>query len=494
MELNTIIMIVYLTLMLLLGIYCVRYIKTFDDFFVAGRRLGFWLSLGTMASIFVGGSAIGVAGMAHKYGIGAFWYYFAFAIGFFILAKTFVGPLRSLEQYTIADIFAARYDDRVRLMSSVIIFLAWLFFFAALVVAGARVVEVTLGWSLPLAIIVTAGVFTIYTSIGGMWAVTMTDMVQFIILVIGLSVIFPVSLSKVGGLTGLFAQVPSSFTSVIPILDGSKMIGLGMVVATFMLTTPTTIVAPDVYLRIWCIKDDHSAQKTLYALAALLIVFSAMITLSGMAAQVLVPEVEHELALPLMMSTLLPTGLSGLLLVALLAAAVSGAVPEVVVCSSILARDIYQKFINPQADNRQLLKASRLLTFLVGVLGMVLALNIPGVMDLTYHCYRIFVPAAVPATIAAFYSRKTSGTAALASMITGPVVSIFCMIVFPNTFLTFLDPVILGLVASTAALLIVGRFTKPTAAQVEFYDNIQAKLSKNKGGYKQVSGNESTMI
>lgn len=480
MDINNIIMIIYLAAMLCLGIYCVKYIKTFDDFFVAGRRLGFWMSLGTMASIFVGGSAIGVAGMAHEYGIGAFWYYAAFALGFFILAKTFVGPLRSLEQYTIADIFEARYDGRARMAASIIIFIAWLFFFAALVVGGARVIEVSLGWSLPVAIIVVAGVFTIYTSIGGMWAVTMTDFVQFIILVIGLIVIFPLSIAHVGGLGALMNSVPADYTSIIPVLNGSEMVGVGMVFATFILTTPTTIVAPDVYLRIWCMKDDRSAKKVLYALAALLIVFSIMLTLTGLAAYVVNPGVDHEMSLPLMVKQLLPVGISGLMLVALLAASVSGAVPEVVVCASILARDIYQKFINPNADGKKLLKMSRIFTFLVGVIGMCLALCIPGVMDLTFQCYRIFIPAAVPATIAAFYSRKTSGTSALVSMIIGPVVSITCMIAFPESYKTFFDPVIPGLIASTAAMLITNRFTKPTEKQVAFYDNVHAKMDAAK--------------
>lgn len=484
LDIDTIIMIVYLFAMLCLGIYCARFIKGFDDFFVAGRRLGFWLSLGTLASIFVGGSAIAVAGMGHQYGVGGVWYYIAFSLGFFILAKTFVAPLRSLEQYTIADIFEARYSKKARVAVSFIIFVAWLFFFAALIVAGARVIEVTLGWNIITAIIVTAGVFTIYTSIGGMWAVTMTDFVQFLILVVGIIVMFPLALYHVGGFEGLFSALPTAYKGAVPEVDGSTMAGLGFLFATFMLTTPTTIVAPDVYLRVWCIKDDKSAKKTLYVLAVLLILFSAILVITGMAAYVIVPDAEHELALPLMMQTLLPAGLSGLMLVALLAAAVSGAVPEVIVCASILARDIYQSFINPNADDKKLLKVSRILTFFVGICGMALACSMTNVMDLTYYCYRIFVPATVPSIIAAFYSRKTTGAAALASIITGPVVVLLWLLVMPDSVMGFLDPVLPGLVASTLALIITNRFTKPTAEQEAFYDSVQAKLKSKKEAKK----------
>lgn len=69
---------------------------------------------------------------------------------------------------------------------------------------------------------------------------------------------------------------------------------------------------------IWCIKDDKTAQKTLHSLSALLVVFAVILTLTGMAAQVLVPEAAHEMALPLMIKSLLPSGISGIMLVALL--------------------------------------------------------------------------------------------------------------------------------------------------------------------------------
>lgn len=484
-NLDTIIMLIYLAGMLILGLWCVRYIKSFDDFFVAGRRLGFFLSIGTMAALFVGGSAIGVAGMGHDYGIGAIWYYAAYAIGFTTLGLTFVVPLRAMGQYTVADIFAVRYDERVRLLSTVITFFAWIFFFAAFVVAGARVVEVLLGWDLRIAILVTAGIFTIYTSVGGMWAVTMTDFVQFVILITGILIIFPVAMVAVGGPEALFAATPPENTSLIPIFEGGTVwTGLGYVICTIVLTGSTGIVAPDIYLRVWCCKDDRTAKLTLYVVSALVVVFAFMLSMIGMAAKILNPEIAHEMALPWMVQTLLPHGLSGLVLVALMAAAISGAVPELVVCSSILARDLYQKLINPKADEKQLLKVSRLLTFLIGVIGMILAYLLPGFMDLTYQCYRIFVPAIAPICIAAFYSKKTTSKAALWSMAISIVVTTFCIIAFPETYLTMKDPLFIGLITSISTLLIFNHFTKPSEKDAEFVENALGLIADYKAGKK----------
>lgn len=466
-NLDTVIMIVYLLAMLVLGVYCSRFIKTFDDFFVAGRRLGFFLALGTMSALFVGGSAIGISGMGHDYGIGAIWYYIAYGIGFVALALTFVVPLRALNEYTCSDIFAHRYGERVRLASSIITFVAWILFFAAFVVAGARVVEALLGWPLWLSILLTAGIFTIYTSVGGMWAVTMTDFAQFVILVLGLLVIFPVSLFAVGGFEGLAAGLPEGFFSLIPQFEGKTTLdGVGYVVATLVVTGMTGIVGPDVYIRVWCAKDNRTAKHVLYAVGGLIVVGALMLVLIGMAARVLNPGIEHEMAMPWMISQLLPAGVSGLVLVALMAAAISGAVPELVVCSSILARDVYQRVIDPKANQKKLLTVSRVLTFLVGCIGMMMAVSLPNFMDLTYHCYRVFVPAIAPITIAAFYSKKTNEKSAFWSMLSGAGTALFCIIAFPQSYLTFADPVIIGLIVSIVVLLCLNRVTKSAHPEV----------------------------
>lgn len=323
---------------------------------------------------------------------------------------------------------------------------------------------------------------TIYTSVGGMWAVTMTDLVQFVILFLGIFVIFPVGMSAVGGIGALFAATPPENTSIIPIMDGSIINGLGYVVATVILTGSTGIVAPDIFIRVWCAKDDKTAKNTLVITAILVAIFAFMLTLLGMAAKIMAPEIAHEMSLPWMVKALLPAGVSGLVLVALMSAAISGAVPELVVCSSILARDVYQRFINPKADEVKLLKASRLLTFSVGVLGMLLAMKLPGFMDLTYNCYRIFVPVVAPACIAAFYSKKTGSTSALLSMLTTITVVAFMMIFMPWTFLTFADPVIVGLLVSIATLIIANRFTTSTEEQVAFVEDAQAKIAAYKAG------------
>ncbi len=165
-----------------------------------------------------------------------------------------------------------------------------------------------------------------------------------------------------------------------------------------------------------------------------------------------------------------------------MAAAISGAVPELVVCSSILARDVYQRVFDPKANQKRLLLASRILTFLVGVAGMIMAVSLPNFMDLTYHCYRVFVPAIAPITIAAFYSKKTNEKSALVSMLVGAGTALFCIFMFPESYLTFADPVIIGLIASIAVLLVLNQVTKSSTPEIgdAFVDNAQKEIAAYK--------------
>ena len=491
--LDTIILIVYLVAMLVLGIYCVRYIKTYDDFFVSGRGLGFGLAVGTTAALFVGGSAIGVAGMGYDYGIGAIWYYIAYAVGFVILGVTFTAPLRAMNEYTIADIFAWRYGEQVRFTSSILTLVSWVFFFAAFVIAGARVVEVAMGWPLWICILATAGIFTIYTSIGGMWAVTMTDTVQFIMLLAGMLIIFPVSINAVGGFTGLYNSLDPSYFALIPEQVGGVEFnfseGLGYVVSTLFITGVTGVVGPDLYIRIWCAKDARTAKNVLYLTAALMLFGALMLAMVGMSALVLNPTLEAEFSMPWIIRELLPPGIAGLVLVALMAAAIAGAVPELVVCASIIAQDIYRKKFRPEADDKELLTASRVISFAVGAIGMILAVVMPGFMDLTYNCYRIFVPTVCPIVILAFYSKRINNQGAMASMISGFVVSIFCIFAFPETLLTWFDPVFPSTIISVVLLYVVSALKPSTepereASFLEFSKRELEKYAEEKAARK----------
>jgi SSS family solute:Na+ symporter len=261
-------------------------------------------------------------------------------------------------------------------------------------------------------------------------------------------------------------------------------------VATLVVTGITGIVGPDVYIRVWCAKDNRTAKNVLYAVSIMIVFGAIMLALIGMCANVLNPGIEHEMAMPWMIRNLLPSGLAGLILVALMAAAISGAVPELVVCSSILANDVYKRVINKEADDKQLLKVSRRLTFAVGVCGMALAMVLPGFMDLTYHCYRIFDPAIAPITVAAFYSRKVSSKSAMLSMIVGAVTAVFCIIAFPESYLTWGDPVIVATIVSILTLVISSQFLKSDDPKREndFVDYAQKQMAlwkEEKKAFKQ---------
>lgn len=439
----------YLVGMLGLGLYATRFVRNFDDYFVAGRRLGFLLSLGTLSAIFVGGGAIGIAGQGYSIGMGGVWYYWAYALGFLVLALTVLRQVRGQNRYTIADLLYEHFGPGAKLVSSLVIFFSWLCFLAALIVAGARVVEVVFGLPLPLAIFLVAATVVTYTTFGGMWAVAMTDLFQSTLLLLSIGAMFVAALVKLGGWQPAFAALPESFALVAPPGQHQYLWAMVWIIA------PTTIVGPDIYLKIWSMKDNRTAHRTVWVLILVIAACAVCLTFLGVAARSLIPGVEPELALPSMVRHLFAPGLSGVVLVSLMAAAVSGAVPQVVVCSSILTRDVYQGWIDPAATPTRLLALARINTLLVGTAGMVLAQWIPNIVELSLHAYRIFVPALVPQVLAAFFLTGVRPRAAVASMVLGPAVTVTAMVTMPGSMLTYWDPVIPGLLAAVAAMTVL---------------------------------------
>lgn len=439
----------YVVTILAIGYGNRRRVRNFDDFFVAGRRFGFARSIGTLASIFIGGSAIGLTGQGFRFGLAGGWYVWGYAGGFALLALTLLPAVRRLRQYTIADILGARFGEGARRLSSVVIFASWIFFLAAMMEAGGTVVAALLHIPLSLAVACAGAIFLSYAALGGMSSVTLVSSVQSAALFVCICVLFVLGMGRMSAHGG-FTALAASPAAIAPV-------GLWpYIFATVLIMGPTTVVGPDIYLSVWSMKDEGTARRTIWTVAGLLLLCGVMLSLLGGVARVLLPSLPPESSLPALSGLLLSPGFSGVAMIIFMAATMSAAVPEVVVCSSILTRDIYHSWLRPRANTGELLLASRVNTLLVGVMGGALALAIPGVVTLSLWAYRIFVPAIVLQVIAALAWNRASTVTVLTSMVAGPGVTVVTAILFPSSLMTYVDPVVPGIVVTFAVLLVGG--------------------------------------
>jgi SSS family solute:Na+ symporter len=441
-------MVAYLAAIVAAGPLARRLVGRADDFFLAGGSATFARGLATLVLIFVGGGSLGVSGLGFSTGLFGSWYYLAYCLGFVILAATFLTSLRVLSRVTIGEILGQRFGSQVARVSSLVTLAAWVFLLASLLATGGRLLEITFGIAYWQGVLVTTLVTVISASIGGMVAVTALSWAQAGLLVAAIAILFAFTLASTGGWGPAFARLPVGFESVLPATQ------VGVAYALLLIIAPTTVVAPDVYLNVWSLVDARTARRTIWTLVGVIAMCGVMLAFIGAAARLSFPHAAPEQALPLMARGLLPPVVAGVVLVALIGAAISGAVPETVVCASVLTRDLFLGWVWPLAGNRSVLLASRVSVVLVGLTALVLAVSIPEVVDLALHAYRIFVPAIVPQVLAALFVSWARPQAVMASMVAGPAVVVVQGLLLPNTLRSFADPVGPGILAAVLVLVV----------------------------------------
>ena len=206
----TAIVVVYLLIMLFIGWYSSTKISSNTDFMVAGRRLGPFLMAGTLAATEIGGgSSLGVVqnGMS-GYGISAAWYIITMGLAFVVL--TFLAPkFRAATVKTVPEYFRRRYGKSAGLVTAIIMLLPLVGLTAGQFIASAVILSTMLGIGYKTAVIIVAVVVTIYSVMGGLWSVTLTDFVQVFLIIIGMIIAVPFAINLAGGWDAVVANVPA---------------------------------------------------------------------------------------------------------------------------------------------------------------------------------------------------------------------------------------------------------------------------------------------
>ena len=176
------IVVVYLVGMIAFGFWGKRRATTQSDFLVAGRRLGPLLYSGTMAAIVLGGaSTIGGVGLGYEYGISGMWLVVAIGVGILLLSLLFAGRIQRLRVYTVSQMLELRYGPGSSVLSGVVMWAYTLMLSVTSTIAYATIFGVLFDIGKVPAIILGGSVVIVYSTLGGMWSITLTDFVQFII-------------------------------------------------------------------------------------------------------------------------------------------------------------------------------------------------------------------------------------------------------------------------------------------------------------------------
>ena len=397
-----IIVAVYFLGMIAIGVVSRRKARGVDDFFVAGRSGSTLFITGSLLATIVGGSAtVGMAGLGFTQGLTGAWWLLVGSIGLVMLGLFFAKKVREFGLYTLPELVEKQYGARVGLASSLLIIVAWIGIIAGQIIASGKILSV-LGIGSPLLwMVLFTIVFIVYTVLGGQYAVIRTDTLQTVIIFAGIFGGLALLLSHLGGWSGLEARLsPEQFTFPL-----SAQFGGAELVTLLLLVGLTYVVGPDMYSRLFCAKDGRIARKSVFWTALLIIPFAFGITLIGMGASALFPDISPEQAFPTVIMEVFPPFLGGVVLAALLSAVMSSADTCLLSASTILTVDVIRRF-KPSLSQGEILSLSRWGIVVLGLSSLILALTLKGIISALLFAYTVYTAGLILPVIAGFYKNR----------------------------------------------------------------------------------------
>ena len=423
--------------MLGIGLHYFRKSESVDDYYVGGRQIKPWhIGLSIVATDVGGGFSIGLGGLGFLMGISGSWMLFTGIIGawvtiVFIIPRVF-NLLKSKSFITFPEILGALFDKRVAFIAGVISLIGYLGFTSSQLLAGAKLASATFtGISLESCIWLMGIIAVVYTVMGGMKAVVYTDTIQWIILFSGLFLIgIPFGYNALGGWEGIVSSLPKSHLSLAQVTP--------MQMVNWIITiVPIWFIGMTLYQRMFACGNEKAAKKAWFIaglfewpfmafMGVILGMFAKAAHTQGMFDSVgylSTSAMDPEMGLPVLLATILPAGLMGLMMAAYFSAILSTADSCLMAASGNLVADIIKPFKKLNAAKE--LRLSRYLTLVLGLMAVILASRMENVLELMLMSYSFMVSGLLVPVIAGFLLKKPEPVAALLSMVAGGTTTIF---------------------------------------------------------------------
>lgn len=462
-ALVTIVVVVYLLFMLWIGWYSSKKITTNTDFMVAGRRLGPVLMAGTLAATEIGGgSSLGVVqqGM-QNHGLSASWYIITMGIAFVILA--FLAPkFRAATVKTVPEYFRRRYGKSSGLITAVITFIPLVGLTVGQIIASAVILSTMLGISYGTAVIVVSVVVTIYSIMGGLWSVTLTDFVQVFLIVIGMIIAVPFAMKEAGGWANVTANIPEGTLNMF------KGYSLFDVISLVIMYIATFSVGQEAVSRFYAAKDGKAAKGGSILAAIVNFIYAFIPTILGIITLALInmgkfsaeefAGVGARYALPVLAIKTMPGIICGLLFAGIISATMSSSDSDLLGAGSVFANDIYKQVIKPNASAKEVMNVTKITMAVVGVVSMIIAyFNTQSLITILMFCFTLRAAGTFFPYVLGHYWKKASTAGTIASLIAGTAVVVYLDNIAKTKVLfgiKFTQTIVPGLVAALIAFIV----------------------------------------
>lgn len=412
-KIDLLVVIAYMAAILAAGFWARRKATTQEQFLVAGRAVGPWLYSGTLAAIVLGGaSTVGGVKLGYQYGVSGMWFVFMLGLGIIVLSVVFVERILGLNLYTVPELLERRYSPIARIAGGIVMVAYDLMVSVTATIAVGSVMEVIVGIPRTPAILMSSAVMVAYSVLGGMWSLTLTDIIQFVIKTVGiLFILLPAAIWHAGGLAAMHARLPGGFFSL-------TNIGTGRIVSFFVLYFFGIIIGQDVWQRVFTARSVKVARNGGIGVGCYCLCYALAGAMIGAAGRVFLPPLAHaDAAFAQIVNAVLPVGLRGLVLAAALAAIMSTASACLLAASTVLLEDVYLRLRGTR--NAGSIGQSRAVTLILGVVMMLLSCLMHDVIAALTVAYDLLVGGLLVAVIGAMLWRRGTAAGALASIALG---------------------------------------------------------------------------
>lgn len=484
MSLLVAVVLIYPVILLGVSLWRSRAVKSHADFMVAGRSVPVALLVGTLVCTWIGsGSLFGGAGLAYRSGIAELWFSFGGWLGL-VVAYFIAGRVRRIAQYTVPDLLEQRYNAAARLLGTVAIILAYVTIAAYQFRGGGWILSIVTDGRLTPAqgMYITAGAIVLFTALAGMISIVTVDIFNGIIITLGVLLALPYMVFATGGLGEVMARLPDAHTT--PLGSHNILWVMGVAMPTFLLILGES----GMYQKFFSAKDEAAARKAVVGMVLGIMVIETALALLAIVGRAAYPDLAaqtsivgraaSETVVLFIARHGLPLIFGAILLASAVAIVLSTGNTFLLVPSTNVSRDIYERFVAPQASERAKLNVQRVFVVLFGGMGLVLLTQFETVLSMALYAYSLVGASLTPALLAAFLWKRVTpqgGVACIAGGL-GSIVGIGLFgrlgmdfaLTFGGTEFDFASSdyiVIPGVLISVGLLVVVSLLTSPSPAE-----------------------------
>ncbi|OMP29978.1 sodium:solute symporter family protein [Mangrovimonas sp. DI 80] len=440
----------YLLITLGIGFWASRKIKTSGDFALAGKSLSTSLVGVTLFATWFGSSQI--MGNPGYFIVDGFSSYITLTLSggicLFIVGQFYARKLYRMNIVTINDFFGRRYNKHLEAASSLLMVFSYPHWIAAQFVALAYLFNAVMDIPFNYGILIGASIVVFYTYIGGMWAVAYTDMVQSIMILLGLFILLFQILHNTGGIAPIFENQPSDFFKLTP---KGGLDAWSEYIALLLAFIAGAIPVQEIYQRVFSAKNENAARKGLFLGAVLMVVIPSIPLIIGLGGVYLYPELTNngnsQDIIPSLVKIMTSVPVQVLFYGAMISAILSTSSGAMLAPATVIGENLIKPYIKKLSD-KQLLLYTRLSVVLVAVISCYFAFDDSDIVGLVAASLSlILVCLFAPFTFGLFW-KKASVSGAWAAIIIGGLTWFFCFM-----YETRIDATIYGTAISCVSLV-----------------------------------------